>query len=633
MCDLRPPGKHGIGLLMGPPLTLEDVIEIGLTNNLELWIHENMQNRELLARKLRMLPGLNANVKNLYQNKLRKCDVYNWKLDMNQEGYTESQLKNSSEAVLSLTWNMLGAVIRQVHFGRYAMDEKNMNNYRVHHSQQLALDITEAYWQAAAVEDALDYIHVVEKRVKDIINRIAPLVSSGDLDKMDAEEADLRLRELEFTIRYLKSNLSRSRMGLSYLMGLNKNVQYILARPPVKPIVAALPFVKSVDIDRLEEYALSHRPDLPEGDISVLTQKQEAKIAFLTLFPGFNLFESEYSSTNRLLLFNKWNSIGAAISMDMLNIPSALVTLKKHENTSDITEARHLLMRMGVIAQVHIALLDYAIKLDRFRMLEQAYIMSADLLKMAREKNRTGHLPEPGLAQYLLEEMTAKFRRDEAVVDLLSAYKRLCVSIGVESLAVGDGQSLGDSVTTDDDSLTSYNDQGDCSVGWAVKRWKCLNCAYIHAGSSPPQKCPICGTSGAKFKEYHGSQFSHPDSIHPGADSRSSGVPSCAATLSDRFARDASEMFLWKLIAGFFSKSGKSARHLSQIKGLELRLSDSRDVDIEMVNLPRYGLVNRLYFKGLTHSEVKIMAAEMKRNSMEYWIIPPRSADWQSWEH
>ncbi len=634
-CDLRPPEKHDIELLLGrPPLTLENAIEIGLTNNLEFRIYKikkNMQNRELLARKLRMLPGLNANIRNLYQDKLRKCDVYNWKSDMNQEGYTESQLKNSSEAVLSLTWNILGTVIHHVRFGRYVMDEKNMDNYRVRQAQQLALDITEAYWQAAAVEDALDYAHVVEKRLKDIINRIAPLVSSGDLDKKDAEEADLRLRELEFTIKYLKANLSRSRMGLSYLMGLNKNVQYILARPPVKPLVTALPVAKSLDIDKLEEYALLHRPDLPERDINVLIRKQEAKITFLRLFPGFNLFAIKGNDTSRILLSDKWNSIGAGIGMDLLNIPSALIALRAHE-VLDITKVRHLLMTAGVITQVHISLLDYAIKLDRFRMSEEAYIISADLLRMAHEKNSTGHLPELGLAQYLLEEMTARFRRDEAVVDLLSAHKRLCVSIGVESLTVGVGQSLGDSVTTYDDSLTSYNAQGDCSVGWAAKRWKCFNCGYIHAGSSPPQTCPICGTLGTKFREYHGDELSDWISGQPVSDSRNSETLICAER-DDRFAGDASELFLWKVQIGSFNKPGKPViTHLNQIKGLELRLLDCRDVDIETVNNPRYGLVTRIRLKGLNRSGSRIMAAEMKRNRKEYWIMPRRSADWQNWE-
>lgn len=35
----------------------------------------------------------------------------------------------------------------------------------------------------------------------------------------------------------------------------------------------------------------------------------------------------------------------------------------------------------------------------------------------------------------------------------------------------------------------------------AVKSWKCSVCGYIHQGSQPPEKCPLCGVPAEKFVE------------------------------------------------------------------------------------------------------------------------------------
>ena len=34
-----------------------------------------------------------------------------------------------------------------------------------------------------------------------------------------------------------------------------------------------------------------------------------------------------------------------------------------------------------------------------------------------------------------------------------------------------------------------------------MKQWVCPACGYVHTGDSAPEKCPLCGVPGAKFKE------------------------------------------------------------------------------------------------------------------------------------
>ncbi len=623
------------------PLSLEDVIRYGLEHNLDMRIaklDQEITNRETLAERLRMLPSLRADGVYERRDKLRKSNVYNWKEDKIQEDFTVSEMKDGTKANLVLTWNVLDTVLASVRSGMSRMKEEVLEYKRKRQAHQLALDITESYWQAAAVEDALDYVHDVEKKLKSIKERIQISVNERRLDKMDASDAEMRLKELELTIRQLNANLSNSRLELSRLMGLNQNVQYTLFRPPIKPIVAALPHTKDLDIDRLEEYALLHRPELFASDIQILIQKEDAKRAVISMFPGASFFAGTHYDSNKLLLSNTWNSVGAGVGWELLSIPSQYATYQGRLKAKDMASTQRLAMTVAVITQVHIALLDYAIKVDRFRLLEETYMLGADLLRMAQEKNAAGRLPELAVTQRYLEEMAAKLRRDEAVVDLLVAHKRLCVSIGIAPLdcdttlsgaAGGNYQmasvdfSKGGTATGVASGISAGTSGADSSL-LATKKWKCTKCGYIYEGAQPPDKCPVCGADKSAFVEYFG------DELSDWGKSKQPTLPASSdrsASRSPGWAGDASDKFLWKVQIGAFTRPGGSEKRLSEIRTLALRVLDQRDAKIEVAKVKGQDY-NRVRVMGLTESQARALAKELKAKGMEYWIIPPRSAHW-----
>ncbi len=611
------------------PLTLADCINIGLKNNLAIRVAEfdrAITSKETLTQKLRMLPGLTAQAGYERKDKLRKSKVYNWQTDQDIDDFTVSELKDGAKASLSLTWNVLDTILAYVRSGASEMKEQVLEKRQHRQSQFLALDITEAYWQAAAVEDALDYVHEVEKKLRAVKKDIDESVKLRALDVMDATEAEMRLKELEVTIRRLQADLSKARLNLAQFMGLNQNIQFTLYRPPIKPIIGALPHPKELDIDRLEEYALTNRPDLFESDINVDIQKQEAKSAFLRLFPGVNLFATTHYDDNRLLLSNTWNSVGAGLGWNLLDLPAQIANLQARKIGITMAEVQRLMLTVGVITEVHIALLDYAIKADRFRLLEDTYTLSANLLDMAREKKEFGKLPALAVTQRHLEEMASKLRRDEAVVDLLVAHKRLCVTVGINPL--------------DCDASFMGGRSGALAETMPIKRWRCTECGYIHTGPRPPEFCPICGATRGQFKEYSGEddlqglsewgKSKEPVMKDENLSSAGSGYSSSAAssTPSDRFAASASDRFLWKVQVGAFSKQGGANRMVSQIHQGDLRLLDNRDADVESKQLPSLGLVNRVRFKGLTQADARNLASQLRAKGMEYWLIPPNSAHW-----
>ncbi len=626
--------KPSMSINFEKPLTLEDVITIGLTNNLELRVmdfDQEIASQETLANRLQMLPGLKASATVSERSDLRKSDVYNWLLDEDQKDYTVSELKSSTKADLALTWNVLDTVIAHVRSKQSDLHEQVLEHRKHRMAQKLALEITEAYWQAAALEDALDYLEVVKLKLKEIKAKVDKSVAERRMDAMDAKDAEMRLKELELTIHQLKSNLSTARLELAQLMGLNQNVQFTLARPPVKPIVGRLPKTDELDIDRLEEHAMKNRPDLFESDMNYLVQKEEAKAALLKLFPGVNFFAALHYDDNRLLYENTWNTVGAGVGWELLKLPSRIARLKGTEKSVDMAEVQRQMLTVGVITEVHLALLDYAIKVDRFRLLEDTYSIADQLLEMSADKYRLRQLSEMAVTQRQLEEMAAKLRRDEAVVDLLVAYKRLCVSVGIDPLdcdreLMGGrfaGRDLMASAGTDDGArLASYT--ADSRGG--VKKWKCTECGYIHTGPEPPDVCPVCGAPKSAFVEV---PFTEEDLDYDRKWSRSRSAAAARADDAPTrgWAGTASDKFLWKVQMGAFVKPGGPAKRIDQIKDMDIRLLDDRDAVVTTKRVHGQ-LFNRVRVGGLTQAEAMQLSQNLKRKGMEYWVIPPVSPHW-----
>jgi outer membrane protein TolC len=645
----------GYGNFGEAPLTLEDCIRYALDNNLEMRIarlNEEIADQESLVAKLQMLPSLSADATYKRRDVLRKSDAYNWLLDEDQPDFTVSELKDNTRANLTLTWNILDTMMAYVRGNASEMQEEVIRRERARQAQQLALDVTRAYWHAAAVEDALDYVHVVEANLKQVKRNMDQAVARGSYDSMAASDAELRLKELELTIRQLQANLSRERLQLAQLMGLNQNVQFTLARPPIKPIVANLPHTKELNIDRLEEYALLHRPELFASDMQVRIQKEEAKNKVLAMFPGISIFAGGHYEDNRLLLQNNWATVGAGIGWELLDLPAKFMSYKGQKKAIQMAEAQRLMSTVGVITQVHIALLDYAIKVDRFRLLDETYALANNLFDMAQTKNQAGRLPELAVTQRHLEEMAAKLRRDEAVVDMLVAHKRLCVSIGMDPLEC-DQRGMLASAGGSGAGLSGNVRELNYTATTGMRKWRSTETGYIHIGPTPPEIDPISGLGPEYFVEVTNGQESDAImaitgtesgmisgtssgpiedadldtwGVTPPVSTRDGGL-SGSSDGAPGYAGPAADRFLWQVQMGAFSEPSGPTKRMSEVEALNLRMLDTRDTAITTARV-QGNLLNRVRVRGLTQAEAQELARELRGRGVDHWVIAPGSVHW-----
>ncbi len=313
------------------------------------------------------------------------------------------KLETSVNFRLSSLWHMLDSVLTHV---RAATSLEEKDAFLVKRcGQLLAFDIAWAFWEAAAVNDALDYAKTMRNADADSVNQ---------------------------TITRLENDFAIFMKSLNALSGLNLRGNAVFKRYRISEFAGNSPGIDEFNIHSLEERAMANRPELFENGVQILIQKEEARSAIQAMAPNIDFFATEAYRKDRRQLADAWKTAGLEIVRNLLNLSSRIDALPPGNKKENMIQKQHLIVTSGVIAQVHIAMLDYAINKDRYIRLGQTFHSAGDTSTPSDPKVNRG-----------LEIMAAKLRLDEAAADCLVTYYRLCASIGVDHVKCGNALKTG----------------------------------------------------------------------------------------------------------------------------------------------------------------------------------------------
>ncbi|MBR2782394.1 MAG: NADH peroxidase [Oscillospiraceae bacterium] len=86
-----------------------------------------------------------------------------------------------------------------------------------------------------------------------------------------------------------------------------------------------------------------------------------------------------------------------------------------------------------------------------------------------------------------------------------------------------------------------------------MKKWVCPICGYVHEGETAPEKCPLCGCAGSKFKEMAGEKTWASEHVVGIAN----GVPEeIVAGLRENFNGECSEVGMYLAMARVAFREG-----------------------------------------------------------------------------
>lgn len=592
--DLQALDKTTGEVLPDRPLAFQEVLEIALRNNLELKVAQyelEIASRERVAARLDMLPRLDAEAASTRRSEPEVKAVLG--PDGRPSGASSvSEPRHSRTADLTLTWNVLDFMTAAIRSEQREMQQAQLEYRREKIRQRIALDVITAYWRAAAAEDALEYSYNVKRQMERQYERLTASMRDRSVSLLAGKEAQLKLIELSIAIQKLHGNLSTARLELVQLMGLKQATEIRLQRPDLRTVIAALPRPADLDIKKLEFAALRNHPVLFENDLQARLLQEDTRAAMVSLFPGLSLFAGRHYDDSTLLRTNTWNAIGAELSWNLFALPAKFQRLEARELAEQRGEVDRVLVTASVITQVHLGLLDYAIKADRFLLMDDSYKITQDIEGMTEVLRTAGQATDMQYTERLLENLATKLRRDEAVVELFAAHAKLHASVGLPPESwQGNLVQIGDAIY-----------EGQPPTPPAIEKTE-EHVATSAAGSGPVEVIPVPVVDEAPIVLAMAQLEPEPRPQQR------------TAASADDIAGDQ----LWDLQVGAFANVAASSAVLEQIRVLAIRMLDSRDATVRPVE--RDGRVlHQVRFHRLPKSQARGFCRDLRGKGVDCWV-------------
>jgi outer membrane protein TolC len=384
----RAKAYEGVEPLRGT-LTLEEAIARAIKYNLgqrTRQLEETLAQGQLEAGQYDMLPKLVAAAG--YRD--RSNDLITRSVDSvtGQPSLANPYISSARSATttdLSFTWSLLD-------FGQsYYASKQNAdraliaseNRRRALHN--LVQDVRTAFWRTAGAQ----------KLQGDVRSAIAAAEDAlGDARQAGTE----RLRSPLDTLRYQRQLLENLRL-----------------------------------LDAIEqELASANNAELRTSFYNARIASQEARRSLLKLFPGLSFSYGTKGSDDSYLIHQHWNEASMQLSFNLLGVFAAPAQMRAADASAALAEQQRMATQMAVLAQVHVARLQYLGALRQFERADAIYNVDRDIAQQVGRREEAQTLTKLDRVSQQATTILSLLRRYQALAQVHAAAGKLQATLGLE---------------------------------------------------------------------------------------------------------------------------------------------------------------------------------------------------------
>jgi len=341
------------------PLTLEEALARALKFNLDRrakQMEESIALKQLDLSYYDMLPRLAA------QSALTSRN--NDRISLSRDAATGapstsrfiSQDRSHVASQLELSWSLLdlglGYYNSQQQGDRFQIAlEKRRKAMHL-----LAQDVRIAFWRAASAQSLQERVRATVRMANEAL---ADARRSEDARLRNPADALRYQRQVQENLRLLEAiaqELSVAQIELAWLINapMGQSLQVIEPADDTTNV-----HVLKLPIEQLEETALRQSADLREQHYNTRIARLEARKTLVRLFPNIGFSYSLNYDTDNYLVNSRWNEASLQLSFNLMNLATAEGQKKLAEAGIKLADQRRLTAHMAVLAQVHLARLQW----------------------------------------------------------------------------------------------------------------------------------------------------------------------------------------------------------------------------------------------------------------------------------
>jgi outer membrane protein TolC len=228
-------------------------------------------------------------------------------------------------------------------------------------------------------------------------------------------------------LQYRRQELELAKQELGALMNLPPGTSFTLADEP-DPGLPAVP----TDMKRLEDVALSMRPELKEEDYRARITADEVRRAIASALPGVSFDVAVRYDSNRFLYDNTWTDGGIRLSANLFRLASIPTLMRANEAQKQVDESRRMAQAMAVMTQLRVASLRYGLALSELKQVALSADVDRRLLGYARSAQSARVEGELEVIRNEARALLSEYQRHIAYANAQSAWGRIYNSLGYD---------------------------------------------------------------------------------------------------------------------------------------------------------------------------------------------------------
>lgn len=422
------------------PLTLDEAMARALKYNAERrarMMEEALALGQLDVAQFDMLPRLMAQAGYSWRNNDRTSQSRNPITgDVSTIGFISSDRERINQG-LEFSWSLLD--IGMGYYGsRQQADRVLIASEKRRKSMHLLMqDVRTAFWRAASAQllrdDVTKTIALAEEALADARKAEAERVRNP----LDALRYQRQLQENLRLLESISQELSSAQVELAALINAPIGQPIPIAEGTVKNIgTQAL----DVPVQRLEETALTHNPDLREQSYNSRIAREEVRRTLVRLFPNLSLNYAIKYDSDRYLVNNNWQEAGLQLSFNLFNLATGPTQVKLAEAGVALADQRRVATHLAVITQLHLARLNLANARGQFERADAIYATDSKIAEISRNRQAAQAQSKLDMVSNETAAILSLLRRYQALALVQTAESRLLATLGLEPEIGSTGQ-------------------------------------------------------------------------------------------------------------------------------------------------------------------------------------------------
>ncbi|MBT2297339.1 TolC family protein [Pseudomonas fluorescens] len=414
------------------PLTLHQAMARAVKYNLEgrlKIMEEALAKRQLDLASFDMLPRMALDAGYVGRNNVSASSSQSVETGTQSLEPSTSQDRDREVADLTMVWNVLDFGVSYISAKQAGDQRLIVQERRRKVVNTIVQDVRSAYWRAMAAERLLKQIDSLMVRVDTARGNSQSMSEQRIGDPVQALGYQRSLIQATRQLEEQRRALSLAKTELATLINLPLGTELTLATQDEYVI----PELK-VDLARLEQEALTSRPELREQDYQTRITAAETRKAMLRLLPGLEFSAGGHYDSNSFLVEQGWADYGVKVTWNLFNVISAPAAINVAKAGEEVAAARRQAMSIAVLAQLYVANANYREALRQFKTSQQLADIDGQIVGQLRNRHQAAGLGELDLIQGELNTLQADLRRDLAYADLRNAYGQIFASAGLDPL-------------------------------------------------------------------------------------------------------------------------------------------------------------------------------------------------------